>query len=83
MERKMDDSWWHHIGYGIISNKKNADWKKYLISFQYNKLINNINEKHTQDFIARIFNPGKKEIETDKYVAPIIAFVEHFSGSSK
>ena len=58
-------------------------WLKKIISFQYNKLIKNINGKHTQDFIVRIFNLDKKEIETDKYVTPIIAILELISSCSK
>jgi len=58
-------------------------WLKKIISFQYNKLIKNINGKHTQDFIVRVFNIGNKEIETDKYVTPVIAYPELFSYSSK
>ena len=58
-------------------------WLKKIISFQYNKLIKNINGKHTQDFIVRVFNLDNKEIETDKYVTPVIAFPELFSHSSR
>ena len=86
MKRIMDDSWLYYIVYGIICNNIRFYLllvKKIIISFQYNKLINNINGKHTQNFIVRIFDLAKKEIETDKYVAPIIAFLEHFTGCSK